>query len=506
MDLLSNLALGFNVAISAEALLFCFVGVTIGTFVGVLPGIGAVAAISMSLPLTFYMDPTVGLIMLAGIFYGAQYGSSTAAILMNIPGTATAAVTCLDGYPMAQQGRAGVALFVTTITSFLGGSFAILLLMSFAPLLAKFALGFGSVEYFSIMTLGLIAASTIGIGSPVKGLAMVVFGLVLGLVGTDVTTGVQRYTFGFFHLHDGISLFALAMGIFGISEILASIGQKTATMPKKFSLRDMLPTREDVRRCALPTGRGAVIGSAVGILPGSGPSIATFMSYAMEKRISREPERFGRGAVEGVASPEAANNASVQAAFIPTLSLGLPGDAVMAILLGAMLMHGIVPGPQFIGQNPEMFWGLIVSFWIGNVLLLILNLPLIGIWVRLLSIPYRFLYPAMLFFICVGVYSVKNSMFDVYVAIIFGVVGYFMLLLRYPAAPLLLGFILGPMIEEHFRRAMLMGRGDFAVFVQSPISAVFLGVATLLLIASAIRVFRARARPAATPTEDRSDH
>lgn len=494
MDILSNLALGFGVAISAEALFFCFVGVTIGTFVGVLPGIGAVAAISMALPLTFYMDPTIGLIMLAGIFYGAQYGSSTAAILLNIPGTATAAVTCLDGYPMARQGRAGVALFVTTITSFLGGSFAILLLMSFAPILAKFAIGFGSVEYFAIMVLGLVAASTIGIGSPVKGLTMVVFGVILGLVGTDVSTGVERYTFDFFHLHDGISLVALAMGIFGISEVLASIGQNVPSMPKKLGLSNMLPTRDDVRRCGLPTVRGTLIGSAVGILPGSGPSIATFMSYAVEKRISKEPERFGRGAVEGVASPEASNNAAVQAAFIPTLSLGLPGDAVMAILLGAMLMHGIVPGPQFIGQNPEMFWGLIVSFWIGNVLLLILNLPLIGIWVRLLSIPYRILYPAMLFFICVGVYSVKNSMFDVYVAIVFGVVGYFMLLLRYPAAPLLLGFILGPLIEEHFRRAMLIGRGDFTVFVQSTISAVFLGVAALLLTASAVRVYRMRAR------------
>lgn len=495
MDFFANIETGLQVAVSPEALLFCFIGVTVGTFVGVLPGIGAIAAISMSLPLTFYLDPTIGLIMLAGIFYGAQYGSSTAAILMNIPGTATAAVSCLDGYPMAKQGRAGVALLTTTITSFIGGSFAILLLMAFAPLLASFALEFGSVEYFAIMTLGLIAASSIGIGSPLKGFAMVLLGLTLGLAGTDVTSGVQRFTLGFFRLHDGISLVALAMGIFGIAEILASIKQQQQVSALKgVSFRSMIPTRDDVRRCMWPTLRGTMIGSAVGILPGSGPSIATFMSYAVEKRMAKEPERFGHGAIEGLASPEASNNAAVQAAFIPTLSLGIPGDAVMAILLGAMLMHGIAPGPQFIGNNPDMFWGLIISFWIGNLMLLVLNIPLIGIWVKMLAIPYRILYPSMLFFICVGVFSVNNSMFDVYVAIIFGIIGYFMIVLKYPAAPLLLGFILGPLIETHFSRAMLIGRGDYMVFVESPIGALFLGIAALLVIMSLFRAVVPRRR------------
>ncbi|MCC5808837.1 MAG: tripartite tricarboxylate transporter permease [Ectothiorhodospiraceae bacterium] len=486
MDFLGNLSLGFSAAFSAEALLFCFIGVTVGTLVGVLPGVGALAAISMLLPLTYYMDPMIGLIMLAGIFYGAQYGSSTAAILLNIPGTATAAITCLDGNPMAKQGRAGVALFLTTISSFVGGCLAILLLMFFTPPLAALAMKFTSVEYFAAMLLGLIAASTLSVGSPVKGLAMVVFGLALGVVGTDINTGQMRFTFGTYELADGFALVAIAMGLFGISEILTTLVRREplAVQTSSITFRSLLPNRDDIRRSALPTLRGSGVGSITGALPGAGPSMATFLAYAVEKRLSKDPSRFGKGAVEGVAAPEAANNASVQAAFIPTLSLGVPGDAVMAILLGALMIHGIIPGPGLVNDQPTLFWGLIASFWIGNILLLILNIPLIGLWVKLLSIPYRVLYPAMLFLICVGVYSVRSNPFDVYTALAFGVIGYFMNVMRFPTAPVLLGFILGPLLEEHFKRSLLVSRGDFMVFLERPISAVLLGVAALLLLSS----------------------
>jgi len=486
VELLYNLLVGFEIAFSGQALLFCFIGVTVGTVVGVLPGIGALTAISMVLPLTFYLEPTLALIMLAGIFYGAQYGSSIAAILMNIPGTATAAVPCLDGYPMTKQGRAGVALFITTISSYLGGTFAILLLIVFAQTLSRLALNFGPPEYFSIMVLGLVAASTIGVGSPLKGLASVVVGLALGLVGTDVYTGQLRFTFGILELTDGVSLVALAMGLFGVAEILASIDSKHQVLidPKTITLRSLMPTWSEMRQSFGATARGSLVGSWVGALPGTGPTIATFMAYALEKKVAKDPSRFGRGAIEGISAPEAANNASVQAAFIPTLSLGVPGDAIMAILLGAMMIHGITPGPQFIVENPTIFWGLVASFWIGNIMLLILNIPLIGLWVRLLAIPYNVLYLAMLFFICIGVFSVQNSAFDVLATIVFGVLGYFMIALRYSAAALLLGFILGPLIEEHFRRALLISRGDFLVFVDHPLSAVFLALTVLLLLLS----------------------
>jgi TctA family transporter len=492
MDIFSNIAIGFERAFSLDALMFCFFGVTIGTFVGVLPGVGAMAAVALCLPITFYLDPTVSLIMLAGIFYGAQYGSSTASILLNVPGTVTAAVTCLDGYPMAQQGRAGVALLTTTMTSFIGGSIAIVLMMAFTPIIANFALRFSSVEYFMIMLLGLIVASTISRGSPLKGLAMVIVGIGLGTIGIDLNTGTLRFTFGSIELSDGLSLVAIAMGLFGVAEILASIGgaRGTAIDRRSITFRSMIPTREDVRAVVWPTLRGTAIGSAIGALPGSGATIATFISYAVEKRAAKDPSRFGHGAIEGVAAPEAANNAAVQAAFVPTLSLGIPGDALMAFLLGAMMIHGIVPGPRFIIEQPEMFWGLVASFWIGNVMLLALNIPLIGLWVRLLTIPYSVLYPAMLFFVCIGVYSVSNSIFDIYTVIVFGIVGYFMNLRDYPAAPLLLGFILGPMMEEHLKRGLLMSRGDFTIFVARPISATLLAMIVAMLaftIWSAVR-------------------
>ncbi|MBF9033261.1 tripartite tricarboxylate transporter permease [Rhodobacterales bacterium HKCCE2091] len=496
--MLSDIILGFERAVSLDALLFCFIGVTIGTFVGVLPGVGALAAVSLCLPLTYYLDPTVALIMLAGIFYGAQYGSSTASILLNVPGTVTAAVTCLDGYPMTKQGRAGLALFVTTICSFVGGSIAIVLMMGFTPLIARAALSFSSAEYFMIMALGLVVASTISSGSQLKSLAMVGFGLALGLVGTDLNSGVSRFTFGQIELYDGISLVPIAMGLFGVAEILNSIqasGTRTLNATG-ISFRSMLPTRAEWKSIVGPTLRGTAIGAGIGALPGSGATVATFMAYAAEKRRSKTPERFGKGAIEGIAAPEAANNSAVQAAFVPTLSLGIPGDALMAFLLGAMLIHGIVPGPRFLTDQPEMFWGLVASFWIGNVLLLVLNIPLIGLWVRMLSIPYNILFPAMLFFICVGVYSIEYQVFDIGLVILFGLLGFLMNRLGYPPAPLLLGFILGPMMEEHFKRSLLMSRGSFSIFWERPISAVLLVVILLLLALSVRTILKDRRKPA----------
>ncbi|QBY01317.1 tripartite tricarboxylate transporter permease [Rhodophyticola sp. CCM32] len=499
MEVFHGMLLGLNTALSPEALMFCFIGVLVGTIVGVLPGVGALAAISLALPLTYYIDPTHALIMLAGIFYGAQYGGSTASILLNLPGTATAAITCLDGHPMAQQGKAPLALFITAINSFVGSTFAIILVMFFAPVIARFALNFSSAEYFSVMLLGLIAAATLSLGSPFKGLAMVALGVGLGLAGTDVNTGQFRYTFGFLPLADGFSLVAVAMGLFGVAEISASIGQPQGVVHQvgRFRFKDMWPGKAERRQIWGPTLRGSAIGSFVGALPGTGPGIASLMAYATETRLSRTPERFGKGAIEGISAPEAANNASVQAAFIPTLSLGIPGDAVVAVLLGAMLLHGIQPGPNLINDQPTLFWGLIMSFWIGNLMLLVLNIPLIGLWVRLLTIPYHVLYPCILVFICLGVYSSDNNVFDIFIVLIFGVVGYAMRIGGFPATPVLLGFILGPLLEEHFRRAMLLARGDPLVFVERPISAVFLGISLLFLSS----VFFSRRKPGIQSSE-----
>lgn len=492
MELLSNLAMGLETALSMQNLLFCFIGVTVGTFVGALPGLGPLAAISLALPITYYLDPTAALIMLAGIFYGTQYGGAIASILLNLPGTATAAVTCIDGYPLARQGKPGLALFITAISSFFGSSFAILLVMGFAPLIASFALAFGSAEYFSVMVLGLVAASTLTVGSPLKGLAMVAVGLALGLAGTDVDTGMYRFTFGILELSDGFHLVAVAMGLFGVAEILSNVGLPAGERltHKRISLRSMLPSWQEWKVIWKPALRGAMVGSFVGALPGTGPGIASFMAYALEKKISRTPKRFGHGALEGIAAPESSNNASAQAAFIPTLSLGIPGDAIMAVLLGAMMIYGITPGPALITEHPTMFWGLIMSFWVGNIMLLILNIPLIGIWVRMLTIPYHLLYPSVLVFICIGVYSADNSVFDIYIVLIFGVVGYFMRQFNYPAAPLLLGFILGPLLEEHFRRALLLGRGNPIVFLDRPISLVFVILTLLFLVGSLLPVVK----------------
>lgn len=487
MDYLSAIQLGFATALQWDNLLFCLVGVALGTVVGLLPGIGALSTISMLLPLTFYMEPTTAIIMLAGVFYGAQYGGSIASILLNIPGTATNAITCLDGYPLAKQGRAGVALAITTLSSFVGGSFAILVLMLLGPLLAEVALAFGAPEYTAIMVFGLIAASTLSGGSMLKGLAMVVAGVALGSVGIDMNTGVQRFQFGMPELSDGLSIVALAMGLFGVAEILVNLMRSDGSPFKvhEVTLRSLIPTRKDVKESTMPTVRGTLIGTVLGVLPGTGATIASFMAYATEKRVSRTPGIFGKGAMAGIAAPEASNNAAVQSAFIPTLSLGIPGDAVMAVMLGALMIHGIAPGPGLVNQHPELFWGLIASFWIGNVILLVLNLPFIGLFVRILKIPYDALYVAMLFFICVGVFSIQNSVFDIFVVIAFGIVGVFMILGGYPAAPLLLGFILGPMIEENMRRALLISRGSFEVFVSTPVSATFIVLSVLTLIATA---------------------
>ncbi|SHM50992.1 TctA family transporter [Roseovarius litoreus] len=486
MDLFSNIALGFQTAFTAEALFYCFLGCCIGTFVGALPGIGPMVTISVALPLTFGLDPTVALIMLAGIFYGAQYGGSISSILLNLPGTASTAVTALDGYPLAQSGRAGFALFINAIASFCGSTLSIIVVMAFAPAIAEIALRFNSTEYFAVMVLGLVAACTIGGGSPLKSLVMVVFGLILGIVGMDINSGAMRYTFGFLELTDGISLISVAMGLFGVAEIVRKMAgpstHASKTMIQDLSLASMLPNREDLSRLWLPILRGTSIGSMIGALPGAGPTVASFMAYAAEKKASRDPGRFGKGAPEGVAAPEAANNAAVQAAFIPTLSLGIPGDVVMAILLGAMIMHGVIPGPQFIANEPAMFWGLLVSFWIGNLILLFLNLPLIGLLVRIITVPSRILHPVVIFFICLGSYSVSNNIFDVFVTLVFGVLGYVLVRRGFHPAPVLLGFILGPMMEENLRRSLVIARGDPSVFLERPASAVMLGLAFLLIV------------------------
>lgn len=482
MDIFDGLWLGLQAAIQPSMLLYCFIGVFLGTLVGVLPGVGAMAAISLLLPITYYIPSTAAIAMLAGVFYGSQYGGSIASILLNLPGTPSSAVTSLDGYPLAKQGKAGVALFTAMASSFVGSMLGLLMLIGLGSVLSRVGLVFGPAEYFALMLLGLIAASAVGSGSPAKSLAMVVLGLLLGGVGTDVNTGLPRFTFGVPELMDGINLVALAMGLFGISEVITSIrAGETGSINTRFNLRSMLPGRDEVRRSVCPVLRGTAIGSFFGAMPGTGAAIASFISYAVEKKVSREPERFGKGALEGVAGPEAANNSGAMTAFIPTLTLGIPGDVVMALMLGAMMIHGIQPGPLMVSENPAMFWGLIVSFGIGNLMLLILNLPLIGIWVSLVRIPFSMLYPAILVFICLGVYSVNNNVFDVYVVAVVGAAGYLLAKLGFNPAPLLLGFVLGPMLEENLRRALLLSRGDPMTFVERPLSAGLLFLCVALL-------------------------
>lgn len=482
MDTLSNLAFGLQVALSYDNLFYCFMGVFIGTIVGVLPGIGSLAGVSMLLPITYYLPPTGGVIMLAGIYYGVQYGGSVASIVLNLPGAPSTAITCLDGYPMARQGRAGVALLMTTAASFIGGSFGIVALAAFGPAIAAFGLSFGPAEYFSIMVLGLVAAGMVTQGSPLKGAAMVLLGLLLGTVGTDISTGVQRFTFGLGGLYEGIPLVALAMGLFGLSEVIERVNDTQPQPTQRMKLRSMVPTADDVKRSVAPVARGTVIGSFFGALPGAGVSLSSFLAYAAEKRVSRTPERFGKGAIEGITAPEAANNAAAQTSFIPTLTLGVPGDATMALLLGALMIHGLAPGPSLIANHPDLFWGLIGSFWIGNVLLVILNVPMVGLWVRLLQLPYGILYPSIIVFVSMGVYTISNNPFDLMVVVFFGALGYLMRIFAFEPAPLLIALVLGPMIEENFRRALVISRGDPSIFVSRPMSGALL-LATVVVIA-----------------------
>ncbi|MGB2200677.1 MAG: tripartite tricarboxylate transporter permease [Pseudooceanicola atlanticus] len=496
MWIVEGLGLGLDVALSWTNVWFCFLGVLIGTLVGVIPGVGALAAISMLLPLSFYLDPTTAIVMLAGVYYGTVYGGSTAAILLNLPGVPSAAVACLDGYPMTKQGRGGVALFLTTIASFGGSMLGLLALVLFADAISDIGLSLRPADYFLLMTLGLVAAAAIPTGSPLKGLAMVLIGLAMGYVGTDIATGMARFAFGLPELLDGISLVALAMGIFGISEVVATAAQpRRKVAEQKITLRSMVPTRDDLRAMRMPVLRGAGIGGLFGALPGVGGTIACFISYATEKRLSRHPETFGHGAVEGLSASESANNSAIQTAFIPSLTLGIPGDAVMALMLGALIIHGITPGPLLIEQQPGMFWGLIVSFVLGNLFLVILNIPLIGIWLKLLSIPYHFLFPAIVVFICFGAYSVNANPFDVWMLAVLGAVGWMLMLFGFQPAPLLLGFILGPMIEENLRRSLQLSRGDFGTFVSDGLSiGLTLAIVALLVMAVVKPVLAARGR------------
>ncbi len=494
MDVISNIALGFGSALTPIKLSYCFFGVFMGMFMGVLPGVGAMATISMLLPITFYVEPGVGLIMLAGIYYGAQYGGSIASILLNLPGTPSSAVICLDGYPMAQQNRAGPAIFLTTIASFGGSLIAIALLVTVAPLAAQLALKFGAAEYFSLMVLGLISAASLAQHGIARGLSMVCVGLIFGIVGSDIVSGTFRFTFGLLDLADGLSIIAMAMGLFGVSEIIGNLvdGAKRKAITQKLTFRDLTPTRSDMAEMPGPMARGGLIGALLGILPGTGASIASFVSYGFEKRISSTPEKFGKGHIPGIVAPEAANNSAAQSAFIPTLTLGVPGDAVMALMMSALIIHGIQPGPLVIHDHPELFWGLVASFLIGNVILLILNLPLIRVWVSLLLIPYRMLFPIIIVLICVGVYAVGNSAFDVLVIIFFAILGFGMKLLRLEPAPLVLGFVLGPLLEENFRRSLILSRGDLTTFIERPASA------GLLLASAAIILFSLRGQRRAT--------
>ncbi|HVA35628.1 MAG TPA: tripartite tricarboxylate transporter permease [Stellaceae bacterium] len=474
---------GFAVALEPHNLMWCFAGVIIGNMVGVLPGMGPVATMSILLPLTFGIKPVGAILMLAGILYGAQYGGAICSILLNLPCHPPHAVTCLDGFPLTKQGKGGVALGLSVMGSFVGASWGITEMVFLAPLLVKLALQFGPAEICSLMFLGLLAGSTLARGSPIKGVAMTVLGLLLGIVGTDVQSGVERLTFGIAHLDDGIELVALALGVFGIAEFMSSVNQ---VMPvnlaySRVSLKDMRPSKAELKRALPAMFRGTLVGSLCSLIPGTGPTIASFIAYATEKKISRTPEKFGTGMIEGVVAPETSTHSSIQGDFIPTMSLGIPGDAVMALILGALMIQGIVPGPQLIKEHPDIFWGLVASFWIGNILLVLLNVPLIGVWVKLLAIPYKYLYPSALFFVCIGVYAANNDMFQVGETIVIGVFGYVLLRLGFHPAPILLGFVLGPRFEDTFRRALLISHGNIGVFVERPISAFFLGICALLI-------------------------
>jgi TctA family transporter len=482
MDLLNNLTLGFQTALSLQNLLYCFGGVILGTVIGVLPGLGPVPTIAMLMPVTYALQPVSALIMLAGIYYGAQYGGSTTSILVNLPGESSSVVTCLDGYQMARQGRAGAALAIAAIGSFFAGTVATVVVAGFAPPLSDLAFKFGPAEYFSLMVLGLIGAVVLAHGSVLKAVAMIVLGLLLGLVGMDVNTGVPRYSFRIPELMDGINFVVVAMGLFAFSEILTNLERTGKREVFTDKVAGLWMSKAEFKEAAPAILRGTALGSILGVLPGGGAVLASFASYSVEKKCSRTPERFGRGAIAGVAGPESANNAGAQTSFIPMLTLGIPPNAVMALMVGAMTIHNIQPGPQVMSRDPQLFWGLIASMWVGNFALVVLNLPLIGVWIRLLTVPYRLLYPAILLFCAIGVYSVQNNTFDVLLTIPFGVLGYIFVKLGCEPAPLILGFILGPMMEENLRRALLLSLGDPSVLVTRPLSAALLLAAGALLV------------------------
>ncbi|MCX7340802.1 MAG: tripartite tricarboxylate transporter permease [Hyphomicrobiales bacterium] len=482
MDLFSNLSLGFGVALSLKNLALCFTGCFIGTLIGVLPGVGPIATIAMLLPITFGIDPVGALIMLAGIYYGAQYGGSTTAILVNIPGEATSVVTTLDGHQMAKQGRAGVALGISAIGSFIAGSFATILIAALGAPLTKLALLFGPAEYFSLMVMGLCFAVVLARGSILKAVAMIMLGLLLSTIGTDLETGQERMTFGFAPLSDGLDFAVLAMGIFGFAEVIKNLENPETRDVVKQKVGRLLPNGTEMRQAAAPIARGTLLGSILGILPGNGAVLGPFASYTLEKKLAQDPSRFGRGAIEGVAGPESANNAGAQTSFIPLLTLGIPPNAVMALMVGAMTIHGVIPGPQVMTKNPQLFWGMIASMWIGNLMLLIINLPLIGLWVKLLKVPYRLMFPAILLFCCIGIYSINNSPVDVAMTAFFGLFGYALVKFGFEPAPLLLGYVLGKLLEEKMRQALIISRGSFMTFVERPISAGLLLVALVILV------------------------
>ncbi|WEX10924.1 tripartite tricarboxylate transporter permease [Chelativorans sp. AA-79] len=493
MDFISNLALGFSVALAAQNILFCFVGVLGGTLVGVLPGVGPLATIAILLPVTFSMAPDSALIMLAGIYYGAQYGGSTTAILLNLPGEASSAVTTLDGYQMARRGRAGAALATAALSSFFAGTVATIIVAIFAAPLTQVAMAFRPPSYFSLMVLGLVASVVLAHGSVPKAIAMVLLGLLLGIIGTDIYTGTTRLDMGMLELADGVNFVALAIGLFGIAEILRNLENPESREVLKGRVEGLWLSLHDFRRIAMPSLRGTAIGSALGILPGGGAMLASFAAYIVEKKVSKNRDEMGRGAIEGVAAPESANNAGSQTAFIPMLTLGLPSNAVMALMIGAMIIQGVQPGPDIILKQPDMFWGLIVSMWIGNLMLVLLNLPLVGLWVRFLTVPYPVLVVAVMAFSAVGIYSASGTLFSMYELGFFGLLGYVFMRLGCEPAPLILGFILGPMMEEQLRRSMLMSRGDPTVFLTEPISLSFLIVAlAALLLMTAPAIARRR--------------
>jgi putative tricarboxylic transport membrane protein len=486
MELLDNLALGFTVAFTVENLAYCLLGCLLGTLIGVLPGIGPLPTVAMLLPITYVLPPIAGLIMLAGIYYGAQYGGSTTAILVALPGETSAVVTVLDGHQMARNGRAGAALAIAALGSFFAGCVATFLIAGFAPPLAELAFEFGPAEYFSLMVLGLIGAVVLASGSLPKAICMILLGLLLGMVGTDVNSGVARFDFGIPELQDGIDFAVVAMGVFGFAEIMNNLELKDQRVDITDKVGALYPNRQEVKEAWPAVVRGTALGSTLGILPGGGAVLSSFASYTLEKKISKNPERFGKGHPAGLAGPESANNAASQTSFIPLLTLGIPGNALTALLFGAMTIHNIQPGPQVMTSHPELFWGLIVSMWIGNLMLIILNLPLVGLWVKLLRVPYRILFPAILVFCTIGVYSLNYNVFDIWVTAAFGFIGYVWSKLRCEGAPLLLGLVLGPMMEENFRRALLLARGDFTTFVTRPLSASLLAVALLLVVVVAL--------------------